>query len=112
MSRCLGQPVRVTRAAGGEPAAFAWRGAQYHVAEVLARWHLVDRWWLASPQTAPAGTPDAPAATTAAHRGLRDASVRAASDREYYRVRCADHQVFDLYYDAAADVWVLDRAHD
>jgi hypothetical protein len=102
MSRLLGQVVVVTCAAGREPTAFTWRGAEYRVVEVLARWHLVDRWWLASAQVA----------ARVSGTGVRDASRRAASDREYYRVRCADQQVFDLYFDAATGVWVLDRAHD
>jgi Family of unknown function (DUF6504) len=102
MSRLYGQVVRVTCAAGREPTAFTWHGTQYRVAEVLASWHLVDRWWLASAQEA----------ARASGKGVQDARYRAASDREYYRVRCADHQVFDLYYDAATGVWVLDRAHD
>jgi hypothetical protein len=34
------------------------------------------------------------------------------SDRTYYHVRCPDHQVFDLSYDAAQNVWILETAHD
>jgi hypothetical protein len=29
------------------------------------------------------------------------------SDRYYFRVRCPDHQVVDLSYDAAQNVWTL-----
>ena len=96
-------------AIGGQPAAFTWRGVQYAVRDVLATWHLRDRWWEPAPPSAPC----------AGGSGGSSASIRAsaggstgASDRHYYRVRCAGEQIFDLYYDAAVDHWVLDRVYD
>jgi hypothetical protein len=89
MTHRYGQVIRVTPAAD-RPGSFEWRGATYLVKEVLASWHLRDRWWERPAGGSPAG----------------------ASDRLYFRVRCADEQVFDLYYDAMSDRWVLDRAHD
>lgn len=94
MAHRYGQPVPVILA-GDRPSSFEWHGAHYRVAEVLATWHLRDRWW-ARGSAAP--TADSAAAT--------------ASDRHYYRVRCADEQVFDLYHDVERALWVLDRAHD
>jgi hypothetical protein len=88
MAHRYGRPIVVTLAAG-VPRDFAWRGATYQIREVLATWHLRDRWW-------------EPARADAA----------GASDRTYYRVRCVDEQVFDLYHDRVGDRWVLDRAHD
>jgi hypothetical protein len=88
MAHRFGQPVQVTLAAS-LPVSFLWRGAHYPIAEVLATWHLRDRWW------------EAPAAPG-----------RRPSDRRYYRVRCAGEQIFELYHDAVSDHWVLDRAYD
>ena len=81
------QPVSVSLTAG-RLSAFSWRGVHYPVAEVLATWHLRDRWW--EPPTSPRG----------------------ASDRQYYRVRTEDHQVFELYVEAASGQWILDCVHD
>lgn len=64
----------------------------YEVTEVVASWPLLDCWWEAGNPIPYAG--------------------KGYSDRTYYHVRCPDEQVFDLYYDAAQHVWVLDRAHD
>lgn len=75
---------------GGTPVSFRWLGAEYPIREVLATWHLRDRWWAAAPTT----------------------HVPRQSDRFYYRVRCRDEQVFDLYYDVVSRLWVLDVAHD
>jgi Family of unknown function (DUF6504) len=94
-------PVDVTLAADGLPAAFRWRGTWYRVA-VIGSWRLEARWW--EPERAAA--------------------------RVYYRVQTRDHQVFELYHDrgphqlaVAADTasaedtrgqgaWVLDVVHD
>lgn len=84
-------PIKVTQAYG-HPTRFVWRNTRYVVAEVLATWHLQDRWW----QPATPGV---------------DPATR-ASDRQYYRVRCADQQTFDLYCDVAQGCWVLDCVHD
>jgi len=90
MAHRYGLPVTVVRADDGSPRSFIWHGATYDVAEVLSRWHLMDRWWEAH-------TPYA---------------MRGFTDREYFRVRCPDEQLFDLYFDQAQNVWVLDIAHD
>jgi hypothetical protein len=87
---CL--PVCVERSPDGTPASFVWHGASYEVAEVLSTWHLRDRWWTKGVESVYGG--------------------RGHSDRYYFRVRCPDHQVFDLYYDAAQNVWILETAHD
>ena len=52
----------------------------------------MDRWWM---------------------RGVESAySGKGYSNRYYFRVRCPDHQIFDLYFDTAIHTWVLDYAHD
>lgn len=96
MSRRYGDPVQVTVAqvthsakraheSRGEqrPTSFTWRGQRYWV-EVIGTWHLCDRWW----------------------------EVQRHSDRYYYRVVTADHQVFELYHDIVSGIWVLDVVHD
>lgn len=90
MAHQYGRPIPVV-VRDGLPVRFRWHGADYAIAEVLATWHLQDRWW--------------------AHPAESDAR-RAESDRTYYRVRCPDQQVFDLYRDAVSGLWMLDRAHD
>src|SRR5262245_35231382 len=47
MAHRYGREIQVVRgaAATGQPSAFAWQGAIYRVEEVLATWHLRDRWW-------------------------------------------------------------------
>jgi hypothetical protein len=90
------QPVVVTVSERGEPASFTWHGQRYHVAQVLARWHLRDRWWeassvtIADARTAPAG----------------------ASNRYYYRVGCHEGMLCELYLDIETDAWILDRVLD
>jgi hypothetical protein len=86
MAHRYGQPIQM-RLTAGEPSAFVWRGVRYRIMETLSTWRLRDRWWEA-------------------------AAGGGASDRHYYRVRCAGEQFFDVYYDAATDCWVMDRAHD
>jgi hypothetical protein len=86
------QRILVSLGADGEPGRLLWRGATYTVAEVLGRWHLRDRWW------APPG------------RG--EASVPVASDRHYYRLRCAEGLLCEVYWDAAVEAWTLDRVLD
>jgi Family of unknown function (DUF6504) len=46
MAHRYGHPVAVTRGADGTPTHFGWKGAQWPVSEVLATWHLMDRWWV------------------------------------------------------------------
>jgi hypothetical protein len=63
---------------------------RYRVLEVLATWHLRDRWW----------------------EQPEEASTVGASDRFYYRALCAGDFICDVYYDAASARWILDRVHD
>lgn len=86
MTRHYRQPIQTTHQAG-QPLRFTWQGRQYTVAEILLCWNLRDRWWEAP-------GPDG------------------ASDRHYYRLRCKDGLLCDIYYDAAIDDWMLDRVHD
>lgn len=98
---------REAPAAAGAPAAFIWRGVWYPVDEILATWRLRDRWW-AAPIADATDVADADVAHLAA-------DALAPTERTYYRVLCRDpqgEQVFDLYYDAATEQWVLDRVHD
>ncbi len=84
MGRRIGLSVKVKTDAAGLPVRFTWRGHTYHV-EVIGHWHLSDRWWDRERQ----------------------------SDRQYYRVQCADLQTFDLYQETtSAGLWVLDVVHD
>jgi hypothetical protein len=32
--------------------------------------------------------------------------------RHYYRLRTADHQIFDVYFDTVSRIWVLDVIQD
>jgi hypothetical protein len=82
------QPIQMTTRAD-RPISFTWRGMEYHITEILASWRLRDRWWEAA-----------------------DHHPRGASDRHYYRLRCLEGLLCDVYYDAAPGVWVLDRVHD
>jgi hypothetical protein len=61
-----------------------WREATY-TRRVLSWWKLSDKWWDADRY----------------------------SDRTYYRIETKDHQIFELYRDAARDgLWVLARIQD
>ena len=97
MSRYYGLPLahveREERT--GAPRSFVWRSVRYGPLEVLSTWHLRDRWW-------ESGNPYA---------------ERHATDRVYYRVLCRLREyeslaVFEVYFDRAANVWVLDREYD
>lgn len=83
MSRRYRDPITVTAADDGQPVAFTWRGTTYAV-QVIGKWRLRTNWW--DPQR--------------------------TTERTYYRVRTADHQVFELYRDEAAGGWVLDVCQD
>ena len=87
------QPIAMTVSASGDPGAFTWRGRTYHVVEVLARWHLRDRWW-------------------EPHASTRAAAQPIASNRHYYRLRCAEGMLCEVYWDAAVAAWTLDRVID
>ena len=84
MSRQILRPVKVWTDAKGQPTRFVWRDVTYQ-GKVRSMWKLSDKWWDADRY----------------------------SDRTYYRLETADHQVFDLYRDAAKDgLWVLSHIQD
>jgi hypothetical protein len=92
MSRHIGLPVHVETNAAGEPVRFTWRGHVY-TGEVIARWHLRDRWWVSAAEA--------------------DGVGKGASDRKYFRLLTADHQVFELYRELTSKgLWVLDIVQD
>ena len=95
MSRKYGKIVQVIATDQNQPAGFIWRGSTYHVQEILAAWHLRDRWW---------------GMTSPASPGAQETKP---SDRYYYRLQC-DPELFqcELYYDATSMCWVLDRVYD
>jgi hypothetical protein len=64
------------------------------VLQVLSTWHLRDHWWV-SPVAA----------------ALSD-EASGHSDRIYYRLLVPVQQVFEVYHDTAANVWVLDVVQD
>lgn len=94
MAHRYGLPIRVRRDKDGAPRSFLWRGETYHVREVLSTWHLMDRWWIS------------PVSVALGHE------PRGHSDRTYYRLLLPDHQVFELYHDAANNLWILDVIQD
>ena len=84
MSRQILQPIRVWTDAVGKPVRWTWRDATY-TGHVLSWWKLSDKWWDADRY----------------------------SDRTYYRMETRDHQIFELYRDAAKDrLRVLARIQD
>lgn len=84
MSRRIGLPVPVDLDAGGLPCRFEWRGHVYRV-RVISVWRLQDRWW----------------------------DRERHSDRTYFRLLAADHQVFEVYREhTSAGLWILDRIQD
>lgn len=101
MGHRYGQEIQVAGSleAKRPPRAFGWRGALYQIVEVLATWHLRDRWW----QT------DGSAALSVPSGG---SGWLGASDRTYYRVRCLPALFCEIYYDAVTGAWVLDRVCD
>jgi hypothetical protein len=85
MSRRYQEPIAVTLAPcwlGEGPVAFTWRGRQYRV-EVLATWHLCDRWW----------------------------DAERSADRVYWRVMTKQLGAYELYQENGAR-WVLDLVLD
>jgi hypothetical protein len=92
MGRRIGLPITVELDAAGLPVAFTWRDHTYHV-QVIAQWHLQDRWWMTPAEA--------------------DMTGKGASDRAYYRVQAPDLQAFELYHDTtSAGLWVLDKVLD
>ena len=81
------QRIQVT-ARGKRPQRFTWREVEYHVAEILNTWRRSTRWWESA------------------------AYVHGASDRHYYRLRCVEGMICDVYHDVARQVWILDRVYD
>jgi uncharacterized protein DUF6504 len=81
------QRIQVTIQAR-QPKQFVWRGTSYLVAEILNTWRLSTRWWESA------------------------AYSPGASDRHYYRLRCVEGMMCDVYYDGARRGWVLDRMLD
>lgn len=80
------------------PYALVWRGVRYRVLHVNEPWRLQDRWWVSA----------AEADSNGGH---------GYSDRTYYRLCCqeagaADALWCDIYYDAASNVWVMERVLD
>jgi hypothetical protein len=94
MAHRFGLPIQVEHAPDGAPTAFEWRGERYDVLQVLGTWRLMDRWWVSQVSVA---------------LGIE---ARGPSDRTYYRVLVPDQQVFELYFDRANNVWVLDTILD
>jgi hypothetical protein len=84
MSRQILRPVKVWTDERGWPKRFVWREVTYS-GRILSWWKLSDKWW----------------------------DAEKYSDRTYYRVETAEHQIFELYRDAAKDgLWVLARIQD
>jgi len=84
MSRQILRPVKVWTDANGRPQRFVWRETTYS-GRVLSWWKLSDKWWDADRY----------------------------SDRTYFRLETTDHQIFELYQDAAKDgLWVLGHIQD
>ncbi|WIG61920.1 MAG: hypothetical protein OJF49_004669 [Ktedonobacterales bacterium] len=101
----------ITAAAGERPERLVWRGREYTVAEVLSTWRLRDRWWEELPPLSDALEPgEQPQPGQPGHgQGRR---LGGASERTYWRVRCVEGMICDVYEDAARGVWMLDKVYD
>jgi hypothetical protein len=80
------------------PYALVWRGVRYKVLHINEPWRLQDRWWVSAAEADRNGG-------------------QGYSDRTYYRLQCqeagADWDLWcEVYYDAAANVWVMERVLD
>jgi hypothetical protein len=73
----------------GCPDAFEWAGTHYRIVEKLSEWHEYRRRGRMAVNMRPEH------AATASRRGSWGVG------RDYFRVRVASSQVFDLYYDRA-----------
>jgi Family of unknown function (DUF6504) len=100
MTRRYGHAISV-KVAGSHLTGFQWNDIPYRVVEVLAAWHLRDRWW-------EVGEADASMANGAASKRTQPS----ASNRYYYRVRCASGLICDVYHDVISNAWVLDCVYD
>ena len=94
MTKRYGDPIMVAEHLVKQPRCFIWRGTTFSVKEVLAMWHLQDRWWEAKSD----GSATSPRA--------------AASDRHYYRLECSPSLLCELYFDTVSESWTLDRVYD
>jgi hypothetical protein len=75
MTKRYGDPILVAVSTSDQPRCFIWRGTTYRVTEVLARWHLQDRWSEPRPSR------------------LTGVPTSAESDRQYYRLECVPQRV-------------------
>jgi hypothetical protein len=94
--RFIGEPIQVQfdrppvlEKKPGCPDRFVWRGETYRIVETLSEWHDYRRRGRMDRNMRPEH------AATAARRGSWGVG------RDYYRVRTATGQTFDLYYDRA-----------
>lgn len=94
MAHRYGLPIQVEHGPDGAPLAFTWRGERYPVLQVLSEWHLRDRWWVHPVEVA------------------LGVEAKGPSDRTYYRVLVSGQQVFEVYHDTIANVWMLDVVQD
>lgn len=100
MTRRYGHAISITHS-GSHLTGFQWNGVAYRVVEVLATWHLRARWW------------EAGELSEAAEGGTVSARAQSvASDRLYYRLRCASGLICEVYHDVVSDAWVLDCVYD
>jgi hypothetical protein len=95
MTKRYGDPILVAESTISQPRCFIWRGTMYRVQEVLAIWHLQDRWWDAKLREQ--------------HTGVQTAGE---SDRQYYRLDCSPELLCEIYFDSVSDSWILDRVYD
>lgn len=80
------------------PYALVWRGVRYRVLHVNEPWRLQDKWWVSAAEADAKGG-------------------NGYSDRTYYRLQCQEAGAAwdmwcDIYYDAAVNVWILERVLD
>ena len=98
MTRHYGEQILVAQHTYvSHPRCFIWRGITYHVLEVLATWHLMDRWWNPGPE---------------GYADVSGAREDHESDRHYYRLECSPGLLCELYFDTVSDRWILDRVYD
>lgn len=94
MTKRYGDPILVAESAASQPRCFIWRGTTYQVQEILAMWHLQDRWWEGS------------------NGGHRGSAAPGESNRQYYRLECSPDLLCEIYFDAVSEGWTLDRIYD
>ncbi len=64
------------------PAAFCWRGKAYHVSAIQELWRLVGAWW------------------------------DEEGEKTFFRVLAETGAIFELSYDHASRIWLLERVED